>query len=264
MSTLASISLKTGGGGRTRPAFAVAVSSGGVTGWPSGRLSPGGKRYTHGPMYRHVPNQLTVLRLILAAVFFLVLGMYRYPLGPRGAILAATAVFIVAAITDWLDGYLARRWNAESTFGRIMDPFCDKVLVIGAFIYLSGPRFVNPDAGPDVSVFNILPGNMASGVYPWMVAIILARELLVTGIRGELEETGVKFGANMFGKLKMIFQSGAVPIILLNVSYDPELEGHHWAAVTRDVIVSATVIVTVLSGIPYVTSAIRAIGDRKT
>ncbi|MEX0744333.1 MAG: CDP-diacylglycerol--glycerol-3-phosphate 3-phosphatidyltransferase [Phycisphaeraceae bacterium] len=211
-------------------------------------------------MRRHVPNQLTLFRLLLAAAFFLVLNQYRYAsTTPAWILLLAGCVFILAAVTDLLDGYLARRWQAESTFGRIMDPFCDKVLVIGAFIYLAGPRFVIPGAVEDRAVF-----VMVSGVYPWMVAIILARELLVTGVRGELEGLGVKFGANLSGKLKMALQSVAIPAILVIVYLDPEREPWLWLGVMRDVLVYATVLVTLASGIPYFVRAIRVMpGPRR-
>lgn len=204
-------------------------------------------------MYRQLPNQLTMLRLVLAAVFFVILNQYRYGDANEAWVLpVAIVLFILAAITDSLDGYLARRWHVESTFGRIMDPFCDKVLVIGGFIYLAGPRFVIPEAVEQGEFF-----TMASGVYPWMVAVILARELLVTGIRGELEGAGVQFGANIFGKLKMILQSIAIPLVLLIVAMDPRAADHLWMAMVRDILVYATVIVTVFSGLPYITNAAR-------
>jgi CDP-diacylglycerol---glycerol-3-phosphate 3-phosphatidyltransferase len=207
-------------------------------------------------MRRHIPNQLTVLRLVLAGLFFLALNFYRFPGVNEWTLWVAGAVFILAAITDALDGYLARRWDVESAFGRIMDPFCDKVLIIGAFIYLAGPRFVDPAAVEQRAFF-----TMASGVYPWMVALMLARELLVTGIRDELEYSGIKFPAQFFGKLKMILQSVGVPVILGVTWLLPRCD-HDAAraiAVGRDVLVYAIVLVTVLSGLPYVTSAARAL-----
>lgn len=207
-------------------------------------------------MYRTLPNQITVLRLVLACVFFLVLNLYRYPHECRAALPWTIAIFLVAVFTDWLDGYLARRWKAESTFGRIMDPFCDKVLIIGAFVYLSGPRFVDPKAVANEEFF-----TMISGVYPWMATVILARELLVTNIRGEMEDMGVKFGANLFGKLKMVLQSTAIPTVLFIVYLGPR---GTWLAHVRDALVYATVIVTVLSGLPYITSAIRAVRGQAT
>lgn len=206
--------------------------------------------------YRQLPNQLTMLRLVLAAVFFVMLNCYRYGANsPTWLIPVAIIIFILAAITDSLDGYLARRWHVESKFGRIMDPFCDKVLVIGAFVYLAGPRFVIPGAIGEADISFL---SMASGVYPWMVAVILARELLVTAIRGELEGEGVKFGANIFGKLKMILQSIVIPIVLLIVWLDPRSEPWQWTAWVRDILVYLTVIVTVISGLPYITGAARA------
>lgn len=217
-------------------------------------------------MQSRLPNQLTALRLLLALLFFLVLNQYRYPVdhvGESAVLLSAVGIFLLAALTDWADGYLARLWQAETTFGRIMDPFCDKVLVIGAFIYLSGPRFVNPDAiGRGDLLFDILPGNMISGFYPWMVAAILARELLVTGIRGELESAGMRFGAKRMGKLKTVFQLLGVPAILLIVWADPAAEGHFFLRVLRDILVYGIVLITLVSGIPYITGAVRAMrGD---
>lgn len=203
-------------------------------------------------MYRHLPNSLTILRLLLAAVFFVVLNQYRYPNGASWTLWTAVVVFALAAFTDWLDGFLARKWDVETTFGRIMDPVCDKVLVIGAFLYLSAPRFVDPAL---VQADRFL--TMVSGVYPWMVALMLARELLVTGIRGELERNGVVFGAKIWGKLKTVLQVVSIPILIAIIAGDPQT--HPWMAWTRDLIVYSTVVVTVVSGIPYVTSAIRAV-----
>lgn len=211
--------------------------------------------------YRQLPNQLTMLRLVLAAVFFVLLNCYRYGADSAAWLLpVAIVVFILAAITDALDGYLARKWHVESKFGRIMDPFCDKVLVIGAFVYLAGPRFIIPGA---VEVGDIDFFSMVTGVYPWMVAVILSRELLVTAIRGELEGDGVKFGANIFGKLKMILQSVVIPVVLAIVwliEIDQDSPGGmgnllYWV---RDILVYFTVLVTVVSGLPYITGAMKA------
>lgn len=199
--------------------------------------------------YRQVPNALTLARLVLTAAFLLVLNQYRYGNAAVHFYLPIAAVlFVLAAATDALDGHLARKWNVESVFGRIMDPFCDKILIIGAFIYLAGPRFVIPSRADEFL-------NMVSGVYPWMVVVMLARELLVTSVRGELEGMGVNFAANIWGKLKMILQSAVIPIVLILVWFDPVRDEMAWARITRNVLVYATVIVTVISGIPYITSA---------
>ena len=202
-----------------------------------------------------IPNQLTMLRLLFAAAFFAVLQFYRYGQdNPVWILPVAAVLFVLAAVTDALDGYLARKWDVVSKFGRIMDPFCDKILVLGAVIYLGSPRFLDPAAVEAGSV-----RTMISGVYPWMVVLVLARELLVTGIRGEVEKAGVSFGANWYGKLKMILQSIVVPAVLVIVMIDPNRDGYAWLGWTRDVLVYLTVVVTVLSGMPYVTAGAKAL-----
>ena len=208
---------------------------------------------------RDIPNLLTMLRLILAAGFFVILAIYQFDHDQYDLLLPAIGLFILAAITDALDGMLARRWEVESKFGRIMDPFCDKVLIIGALCFLAGPGF-----GYQTPVFDdegMFAGNVIvnqSGFLPWMVVVIIARELLVTGIRGELEGSGHKFGANVWGKLKMILQSAVVPFVLLVVYLiDSEFQFADQLIMPRDVLVYATVVVTVLSGLPYITGAYR-------
>ncbi len=139
-----------------------------------------------------------------------------------------------------------------------MDPFCDKVLVLGAFIYLAGPRFVVPEWVEEGSFF-----TMATGVYPWMVVIILARELLVTGFRGAAEAKGVSFASNWSGKAKMILQSIAIPVVLfLTVNFKPGGEDALNLAVrwTCYVLVYVTVIVTIWSGLPYIFRAQEIVG----
>lgn len=209
---------------------------------------------------KNIPNLLTMLRLVLSAIFFVVLAFYDFSTEKAWLLVPATVLFIAAAITDWLDGMLARRWQVESKFGRIMDPFCDKVLIIGALCFLAGPGFAWLDTGVIASRgMRWTYTEHMSGVLPWMVVVIIARELLVTGIRGEMEGSGHKFGANVWGKLKMILQSIVVPAVLVIVyiretNPDANLQWLKW---TRDILVYATVIVTVLSGIPYITGAYR-------
>lgn len=208
---------------------------------------------------RQLPNALTVLRLVLAGAFFLALNAFRYPHQNVAWGNAAIVLFILAVTTDALDGYLARRWKVESIFGRIMDPFCDKVLIIGAFIYLAGPRFVVAEvheADGDVSV------TMATAVYPWMVVLILARELLVTGIRGVIEGMGFSGASNWSGKAKMILQSFTIPIVLA-IAVNFHATEQAWAHWTNVVLVYLTVIVTVWSGLPYIVGLRQMLAHRK-
>jgi CDP-diacylglycerol--glycerol-3-phosphate 3-phosphatidyltransferase len=208
-------------------------------------------------VWQQLPNALTVARLLLAAAFFGALNAYRFP--DTNILWGNVAIvfFILAAITDALDGYLARKWHVESTFGRIMDPFCDKVLILGAFIYLAGPRFIVDERiveGDSVFV-------MATSVYPWMVVVILARELLVTGIRGLVEGEGVAFKTSWSGKAKMILQSIIVPIVLcLVINFNPAENA--WADWLCTGLVYLTVVVTVWSGVPYV-MGLRAVVRQK-
>jgi CDP-diacylglycerol--glycerol-3-phosphate 3-phosphatidyltransferase len=200
---------------------------------------------------RYVPNALTVLRVFLAGAFFMALNAYRYPHIQVMWANIANALFVAAAVTDALDGYLARKWKVESLFGRLMDPFCDKVLIIGAFMYLTGPRFVMAEEkdGGEIII------RMASGVYPWMVVLILARELLVTGIRGIVESQGVSFASQWSGKAKMILQSISIPIVLaLVANLPPRLNPPEniWVLRVCEVVVYLTVAVTVWSGLPYI------------
>ncbi len=203
---------------------------------------------------QHVPNLLTMARVVLSAVFFLILNQYRYPIASPAILWVAMAIYIIAALTDIADGYLARKYKVESTFGRVMDPFADKVLNIGAFIYLAGSRFVDPAAVEAGKFF-----TMISGVYPWMVVVILARELLVTGIRGEMEGRGIKFGANIFGKLKTLLQCIGIPFLIGIVAVDPNAEGRGFWVYVQWFWAYGIVITTVLSGIPYVRNAYTAV-----
>jgi CDP-diacylglycerol---glycerol-3-phosphate 3-phosphatidyltransferase len=195
-----------------------------------------------------IPNLLTVLRLVLAAAFFVVLNQYRVGAGPLWVLPLATVLFIAAAVTDAFDGYLARKWQVVSLFGRIVDPLADKVLVLGALIYLAGPRFQDPATLTQVS-----------GVVPWMVVVIFTREMLVTSIRGAAEGLGVDFSAQTLGKWKMILQSVVVPVVLAIVAVLDLQPEWTWLGWVRDVLVWVTVAVTVLSGWPYIAGARRLV-----
>lgn len=198
-----------------------------------------------------------MLRLVLAGGFFIILVYYKYDHDRYALLPPAIGLFILAAITDALDGMLARRWSVESKFGRIMDPFCDKVLILGSLCFLAGPGF-GVYEWASVDGMAKLTSTQVSGFYPWMLIVILSRELLVTGIRGELEGSGHKFGANVWGKLKMVLQSVVVPFVLLVVYLmDSQFQFADQLRTPRDVLVWATVLVTVLSGLPYVVGAYR-------
>jgi CDP-diacylglycerol--glycerol-3-phosphate 3-phosphatidyltransferase len=208
-----------------------------------------------------LPNALTVARLFMAAAFVAVLSVYEVGAGPAWAVWAGAALFVAAALTDALDGYLARRWGAISVFGRVMDPLADKLLVLSAFIVLAGPSFA---VGADVPA-GVWFGQ-ASGVYPWMAAAILARELLVTSLRGVCEGRGIDFSAGAAGKLKMIAQSVAVPVVLVGVGAAASAGGAlpAWSAAVFNanfVIGMLVTGVTVWSAVPYVRRAVAGLRE---
>jgi CDP-diacylglycerol---glycerol-3-phosphate 3-phosphatidyltransferase len=190
----------------------------------------------------NLPNQITLARLFMAIVFFVCLAQYDVRDAPAGKWLLnlSAILFVVAALTDVLDGYLARKHNQVTSFGRVIDPVVDKILIIGAYTFLAGEGFVTA------------AGESVSDVTAWMVVVILGRELLVTSLRGAMEGAGDSFAANVYGKLKMFIQSFTVVWVLLSVSYGDTLA---FGVVFRPVVVYLMVGVTFLSMIPYVIAA---------
>lgn len=185
-----------------------------------------------------VPNILTLSRLPLSAVLFVCISYQWW--------FAGLLTFCIASMTDWIDGWWARKFNQLSAFGRTFDPLVDKVLVGGAFIYL-------------------MPVTEA-GLMPWMVTVIIGRELLVTGIRGYVESLGKKFGADWFGKLKMILQCVAIIAILLVMT----LRGQSWAsemieplAIVQSAIVYAMIGATIGSGLQYFWKAAKLMNEER-
>jgi phosphatidylglycerophosphate synthase len=201
-------------------------------------------------MYRHVPNLITISRLLLTVLFFWILNDNDQATFTR-QMWMAFIVFVTATLTDILDGYLARKWKVESAFGRVVDPFVDKLLICGAFIFFSSNHFIDTAVRSEFPVK--LPVSI-TGVLPWMVVVLIAREFLITSIRGLAEAQGVDFRADWAGKVKMFTQSIAAGAVLVYLADKGRAE---WIRVTRDVFIYTTVIVTVLSSITYIIRAWR-------
>ena len=140
----------------------------------------------------NLPNKLTILRMIMIPVFLVVL--YIPGLGMAGNI-AAAAIFILASITDFLDGKIARKYNLVTNFGKFMDPLADKLLVCSAMICL------------------IQTGQLAA----WIVVIIIAREFIISGFRLIASDNGVVIAASYWGKFKTVFQMLMVIVLILNI-----------------------------------------------
>jgi CDP-diacylglycerol--glycerol-3-phosphate 3-phosphatidyltransferase len=178
------------------------------------------------PALWNVPNLLSLSRLpltvgVCACVSF-------------GWWVAALITFCAAAFTDWLDGWWARRFRQLTPLGRSLDPLTDKVLVGATFIFL----IPVPD----------------TRITPWVVAVVIARELLVTGLRGMVEATGRTFGADWFGKLKTVLQCAVlIGALLLKCLGDVRGSGHPLAALTPvyDVLFWVMLAATVGSALQY-------------
>ena len=209
-----------------------------------------GFRRGRGRSPMNLPNTITVARLALALAFFVSLSVYQWlargappaepgPPGPVWLIDVAFALFVVAALTDWVDGYLARRMKQVTAFGRLADPLVDKILVCGAFVYFLG-------LGP------------ATFTKDWMVVVILSREFIVTGVRSMAESRGVEFSALYWGKAKMWVQSITAGTVLF---YYGHLQGIPWAMWLTQIAVWLTVLATVASLLPYMKKAFSEVLD---
>ncbi len=172
------------------------------------------------PRFWNVPNTLTVGRMALGLVVCVLIAAQWY--------FAALSVFAAAALSDALDGYLARLLKQETAIGRQLDPLVDKLIVSGAMIFL-------------------LP-VAKSGFAPWVVATIVVRELIVQALRSLVEGKGEPFGARMAGKLKTVFQCLGIVASLALLSLAPPSPVWFWG---RDLVIYLSVALTIYSGCGY-------------
>jgi CDP-diacylglycerol--glycerol-3-phosphate 3-phosphatidyltransferase len=177
------------------------------------------------PRFWNVPNLLTLSRLALGVVVFGLIAGHAY--------LAALAIFGLAALTDALDGFVARWLNQTSVIGRQLDPLIDKVLVAGVYIFL-------------------LPID-GTGLAAWMVTVVVVRELLIQGLRSHLEGQGQAFGAKSAGKLKTVLQCASISAILACLGLNAG-GGWLWA---RDILTWSAIALTIYSGLGYLAAAVR-------
>jgi CDP-diacylglycerol--glycerol-3-phosphate 3-phosphatidyltransferase len=177
-----------------------------------------------------IPNLLTTARFVLSIVVFVLIAWRMF--------LPALVVFIVAASTDWIDGYWARRFQQTSKVGRIYDPFVDKIIICGTYIFL------------------VAEAN--SGITAWMAVVVAGRELLVTALRSAIEGAGGDFSARWAAKWKMVFQCVAVGASLWTLSYADQAVPT-WASMTLLIAAWVAIATTVISGIEYVVVAARTL-----
>ncbi|MEC8554135.1 MAG: CDP-diacylglycerol--glycerol-3-phosphate 3-phosphatidyltransferase [Planctomycetota bacterium] len=173
----------------------------------------------------NVPNALSSIRLVMAFGVGILIELELY--------IPAMITFLIAASTDFLDGWWARKYNQVTKLGRILDPFVDKIIITAALVALAGVE--------------------GSRVLPWMVTLIIGREFLVTSLRAMIEGSGGDFSARWLGKWKMVVQCAAVVASLLLLD-NASSAFYLWSTI---ILMWAAVIITVASGADYVTQAMK-------
>ena len=179
----------------------------------------------------NLPNKLTLFRVILIPFFvFFLLAPYFEGYGNY----IAVAIFIVASITDFLDGKIARKYNLVTNFGKFMDPLADKLLVSSALICLVA--------------LNKIPA--------WIVIVIIAREFIISGFRLVAADNGVVIAASYWGKFKTAFQMVTVIVLILNIP------GKVFAVIGT-VLIYISLVLTVISLIDYIAKNKDVLKDQK-
>lgn len=167
-------------------------------------------------------NKLTLLRVILVPfyMFFLLNSEFASQM-------IALAIFVIASLTDTLDGYVARKYNQITSFGKFVDPLADKMLITAAFLVFLAQGIINV----------------------WAVMIVMAREFVVAGVRLSAVTEGKVIAASFWGKLKTVSQMIAViaAMLLLNIIVIP----HETALLITNILVWISVVFTVFSGADY-------------
>lgn len=191
----------------------------------------------------NLPNKLTILRLIMiplfVATFYITALPYNY--------LISTIIFVLAALTDFLDGYIARKYNLVTNLGKFLDPIADKVLVSTALIVM------------------LLPFNGEMAILPFYgaisVAIILARELIVSGFRIVAASNGKVLAADKSGKIKTFVQDIAVVVLLISAEFMPGL--YSVLNIIGLAFLGIATLLTIYSGIECIVKNIDVLKDNK-
>lgn len=177
----------------------------------------------------NLPNKLTILRMILIVPFVIFMLL---PVGGAAAKWIALALFVIASATDWLDGYIARRDNLVTTFGKFMDPLADKLLVCAAMICL-----------------------VEMGKIPaWIVIVIMSREFIISGFRTVAADKGVVIAASYWGKFKTVSQMIMIILMIADISV---------LAVVTDIFMWVALILTVVSLLDYLAKNKDVMKDQK-
>lgn len=179
----------------------------------------------------NIPNQLTMLRMLLIPVF---VACFLYIENSLICGLVACGVFVIASLTDMLDGKIARKYNLVTNFGKFMDTLADKALVFSAFLLLCAKV------------------ESLDGILVWATVIVFIRELGVTSIRLVCASSAGKvIAANMFGKLKTVTQMASIIVILIEYALIESGTFTHTAYIPSFILIILMTIMTVASGISY-------------
>ncbi len=195
----------------------------------------------------NIPTKITIIRIALVALLFGTLvvldfipGLVIPTYGPVNLVyLLAMIVFIVASLTDFLDGYLARKWNQVTDLGKFLDPIADKLLVNASLLYLMLPHF----------------GKENLTIPFFCVLLMISRDLVVDAFRFIAASKGLVLSANIFGKMKTVLQMIAIPVVFLNgwpFSYFDSSWSPYFRIAT--ILVYLATFMSVLSGVIYIYS----------
>ncbi|MCL2396649.1 MAG: CDP-diacylglycerol--glycerol-3-phosphate 3-phosphatidyltransferase [Defluviitaleaceae bacterium] len=174
----------------------------------------------------NLPNKLTLARIAMIPIMVVVLQLgMAADFGPslQTARYIAAAIFILAAATDWLDGYLARKMGLITDFGKFMDPLADKILVMAAMVYM------------------VVLGDIS----PWILILIESREFIIAGVRMVAAKKNIVIAAGIWGKIKTVAQMIMIPTVLFNLP-------HSAFDIISQILIYAAVVLTIISAIDYI------------
>ena len=194
----------------------------------------------------NLPNKLTLSRMVMIPVF---IALFYVPF--KGHYFAALAVFAIASLTDLFDGKIARKYGLVTNFGKFLDPIADKVLVLSALvIFLTRPEDII-----------LSMGSIGLIVMGCGVAVILAREIIVSGFRMVAASSGMVIAADVIGKYKTVFQDVAIVVLLIGAGVG-EFTQHIAVVIINHIGLAAfaiSVILTIVSGINYIVTNIEVL-----
>lgn len=208
----------------------------------------------------NIPTKITTARIVLVVCLLSFLLVFDFlpesvyqPIyfGPNGSInlvyFIAMIVFVIASCTDFVDGYLARKWHQVTDLGKFLDPVADKLLVNSILIYLAVSRYHN---GMSIPTFAII--------------IMIARDLVVDALRFVAASKGIVLAANIFGKLKTVFQMVSIPVVLLN-GWPFSYFDYGWNSYFRiaNILIYLATLMSFLSGVIYLCQNLSVFKEEK-